>query len=803
MTDKFFAESLYDNGYLDLVSVIPPGAQLVPSSSISHTQLGKVPGRKSPSGLWAGYDWRRFAPSVDDVRQWCLDGANIGVRADRFPGVDIDCMDDRIASIVEQAALAKLGPAPVRIGRAPKRLLMYRTTEPFARMRLFIKLADGEQHLVEILGEGQQYLIHGTHPTTLRPYAWSRDLTTQHEEDELTTITREQAVAFLDELEQILDVLSLGVVEREGDGRRKQATARGADQSGLLAPSLELLSEAVRLIPNTDALFPQRDDYIKMGAAVRAASGDEIEGFEIFAEWCSRHERDGRVVGNPDTWLGDWRRLKPPFSLGWNWIAELARGFGFVDAHLDFDVVEGATAPSDRVDVIEAPLHSDQWLADEIVRRQKGMLRYAPERGDYLVWTESRWKHDPSLLAEDIIKRELRRIADMVLRRASNDKEIKEAQKLGQQICSAAKASAVAQLIRSDRSIAVSVSSLDHDIWKLNTPAGIVDLKTGKLNPPEPDELCTKTTAVQPDFGGACPEWRRFLAEATGGNVELEKYLQRFAGYALTGCTDEQQLTFIFGGGENGKSVFLNAIGGILGEYSTVADMNTFTASANDKHTTDLAMLMGSRLVRASETEQGKRWDTARLKNMTGGEPITARFMRQDNFTYLPQFKLLFVGNHKPETRDVGHAMQRRIHMVPFEVTPARRDPRLGAKLREEWPAILAWMIEGCLAWQEQGLNPPQIVRDKTEEYFKSEDAVGRWLEDRCVIGGGERAGSTELFQSWREWANENGEYVGSQKRLTQALLGRKFERWQDSTTRRRGFAGVGIIDRQGAEFLG
>ncbi len=268
--------------------------------------------------------------------------------------------------------------------------------------------------------------------------------------------------------------------------------------------------------------------------------------------------------------------------------------------------------------------------------------------------------------------------------------------------------------------------------------------------------------------------------------------MQRLCGYALTGSTREQQLTFIYGGGENGKTVFLNVLGGVLGEgYARTATMDTFTASHNEKHTTDIAMLVGARLVTASETSAGKRWDEARIKSLTGGEPVTARFMRQDNFTFPPQFKLIFIGNHRPEVREVDKAMRRRIQMVPFTVTPARRDNDLPAKLREEWPAILAWMIEGCLAWQRDGLAPPAVVLASTEEYFSQEDGIGRWMEDRCILDADAALSTQELFRSWVEWANENREYVGSLKRFSGALVSRKVERWQEPKTRRMGFAGI------------
>lgn len=790
MTEKFFAEEIFELGYTDLVSVIPPGATLMPLSKIDPSQIGKVPGIRDTSGMWVGYDWRRHEPTIDNVRGWSIFGANIGMRADRFPGIDIDSTDERLVQIIADAARAKLGPAPERIGRAPKTLLMYRTDEPFTRMRLWIKHND-QDHLVEVLGQGQQYLIHGIHPATKQPYRWNVDRFPAP--SELTPITRAQAQEFLAYLEEMLVMLGIGPVEREGDGRPETRTAAG-DQSSLHAPSLEALREAVALIPNSNDLFPSRKDYLTMGYAIRAACGDEIdEGEAIFAEWAARWPGNGRVPGNdPEVVRADWRRMKGPYAVGWSWIAEQARQFGFADAAVEFEAV----TPAPDAQVLAAPLYSEQWLADRIVTRRGGEIRFAPEMGQFLVWDGTKWEPDAELRAEDIIKQELRIVAADLMRHGGSDKERAAAQKKAEALCSAAKATNVTQLLKSERAVAIGVESLDHDPWQLNTPGGIIDLRTGRRSPSNPDALCTRSTSVPPDFSGAAPEWKRFLAEATGGDRELEAYLQRLSGYCLTGSTREQQLTFIWGPGGNGKSVFLNAIQGILGDYAKVASMDTFTASQNDRHTTDLAMLRGARLVTASETQAGKRWDEAKVKQLTGGEAITARFMRQDNFTYRPQFKLVFVGNHKPVIRDIDKAMRRRIHLVPFTVQPAIVDLELGDKLREEWPAILAWMIEGAVMWYENGLQPPAVVAEATREYFEEEDAVGRWLQEMTERDPEAATSSQELFQSWREWAGSQGEYVGSLKRLSSALVARGYARWRDPDTRRMGFAGIKLLNR-------
>jgi putative DNA primase/helicase len=795
MAEKFFAEQLFEAGFKDLISVIPPGAQLTPSSKIPASSIGKAPGLKSRSGLWFGFDWRRHVTTLEDVKAWALSGANIGLRADRFPGVDIDTMDESLARIIEDVALAKLGPAPVRFGKAPKRLLLYRTAEPFTRMRLWIQ-RNGESHLVEILGQGQQYLVYGTHPSTLKPYTWTSDLALA----DITEITREQADAFLDELKSTLEAMGFPTT-REGNGRPLTRVAQ-ADQLGLLAPNIELLAQAVSMIPNTNDQFPDRTSYLRMGYAIRASAGEanEQDGFDIFSEWASRWEGNDRFASNdPDVVREDWRRMRGPYTVGWSWVSEQARAFGFDTATLDFDALD---AEPERNDFLEAPEYSEQWLSDRVVAARAGELRYSPQQAMWYVWSEGMWQPDAALLAESVIAQELRKIAVEILSHGVTDKEKKENTTLAQIICSASKASNVRTFMQSDRRIAVSIESLDYDPWVLNTPNGVIDLKTGKLNPPNPDLLCTRSTSVSADFTGTHPEWDRFLEEATNGDSELQRYLQRLSGYVLTGSTREQQLTFIWGPGGNGKGVFTNVLLGIVADYAKPASMETFTSSSSDRHSTDIAMLAGARLVTASETQSGKRWDEAKVKGLTGGDPITARFMRQDNFTYVPQFKLVFMGNHKPEIRDVDAAMRRRIQLVPFTVTPATVDKELGTKLRGEWPAILAWMVQGCLLWQKEGLNPPAVVTEASREYFESEDAVGRWAKERLEEKPGALVEMQKLFNDWREWANRNGEYVGSLKRLSASLESKGWEKIKDSKTRRVSYIGYTITDRTGEEFV-
>lgn len=348
----------------------------------------------------------------------------------------------------------------------------------------------------------------------------------------------------------------------------------------------------------------------------------------------------------------------------------------------------------------------------------------------------------------------------------------------------------VESIAASHGAIALTNDCWDSDPWLLGTPGGTVDLRTGKMMRATPDRLITKLTAVAPEQGEPI-RWLHFLLEAVGGDQEILAFLKRWCGYLLTGCTREHAFVFITGPGGNGKSVFLNTVIGVLADYATTAAMETFTNSRFDRHPTELAMLMGSRLVTASETEQGRGWNEAKVKSITGGDPITARFMRQDNFTFTPQFKLMMVGNYPPSLRTVDEAMRRRLHIIAFTGQPASPDRELGFKLKGEWPQILSWMIEGCLEWQAMGLQPPEALIGATERYFTDQDTFGLWLEEQCEVGPDKWERPSPLYRSWCEFAIAAGEQTGSQKDFKALLERRGFPAFKSNGE--RGYRGLSL----------
>lgn len=411
------------------------------------------------------------------------------------------------------------------------------------------------------------------------------------------------------------------------------------------------------------------------------------------------------------------------------------------------------------------PQFSEDALALRFAALHERDLRYVAAWGKWLSYDRTRWCTDTTCHAFDLVRH--------VCRDAAVDARKDRTKFL---LSSAKTVAAVERLAKSDRRLAATADQWDGDPWLLNTPRGVVDLRTGSVRQHRPDDYITKITALEP--GGECPTWMRFLERVLDGDTELIGFLQRVLGYCLTGDTSAHALFFLYGTGANGKSVFINTVSGILGDYHRTAPIETFTASNVDRHPTELAGLRGSRLVTAVETEEGRRWAESRIKSLTGGDPVAARFMRQDYFEYMPQFKLVIAGNHKPGLRSVDEAIRRRFHLIPFTVTipEEERDETLTDRLKDEWPGVLQWMIDGCIEWQERGLRPPEAVRAATETYLAAQDAVSAWAEECCEPDPDGFETQKDLFGSWSKWAAANGEFVGTRPRFNDALAMRGFQ---------------------------
>lgn len=439
-------------------------------------------------------------------------------------------------------------------------------------------------------------------------------------------------------------------------------------------------------------------------------------------------------------------------------------------------------------DGIVPPSLSEDAFAATFVDQCGENWRHVSVWNTWFNWSDNRWQRDDKGAIREAV-RQICRIAAVSAERPNDQRRIASDRTIA----------SVLRLVAADPSIATIPSDWDRIPMLLNTPANIIDLATGEALPHERRHLISQVTGARP--GSGCPRWFKFLAEVTDNDQDLTGYLARLAGYCLTGRTTEQIFAFIHGPGGNGKSVFVQTIAAVLGDYAATATLDTFMASANARHLTELAGLRAARLVIVPETEAGRSWAEARIKTVTGGEKVRANFMHRDHFEYVPQFKLVVMGNHRPALSQVNEAMRRRMHLVPFDVIfPERqRDRGLQAALMGEIDGILGWMLEGCADWHRKGLAPPARMATEASDYFAAEDLIGQWMEAECHCHHGQRSTSRALFASWTAWATSEGHVAGSSRALGEALRARGF--LSGKVGRARGWIGIGL--RQGGTSKG
>jgi putative DNA primase/helicase len=332
-------------------------------------------------------------------------------------------------------------------------------------------------------------------------------------------------------------------------------------------------------------------------------------------------------------------------------------------------------------------------------------------------------------------------------------------------LASASTVSAVLKMAQSDRRIVLSADAWDADPMVLNTPAGIVDLRNGAIRQRRANDYCTQVAAVAPDPTAPAPAWMKFLLDIFQGDQETIAFVQRALGYCLTGDRREQKILFLHGVGANGKSTLIDLVSWLLGTYGLKLPASALMQTKAERHPTELAQLRGRRLAVSSELEEGQFWAEARIKELTGDELLTARFMRQDFFEFRQTHKHLIAGNFKPRLRGGDPALARRFVLVPFRATfeGSRRDPLLPQKLRSEAPAVLAWMIAGAASWYDTGLAIPESIREASAEYMAAHDDVGLWLDECCNVGPEYAEGANPLYTAFRMWKQDRGESAPSQ----------------------------------------
>jgi putative DNA primase/helicase len=325
----------------------------------------------------------------------------------------------------------------------------------------------------------------------------------------------------------------------------------------------------------------------------------------------------------------------------------------------------------------------------------------------------------------------------------------------------------------------VTPDQFDADPWLLNVENGTINLKTGDLEVHSQSHHITKMAPVVYDPDAKCPLWEKTVSTILGGDEDLIRYMQKVIGYSITGDTKEKCFFILHGSGDNGKTLFVNAVMAVLGEYASSTGMETFIVSLPGAPSNDIMRLKGARLAMASEAERQFQLAEAKIKRLTGGDMCTARLLYREPIDFYPQFKIFLLTNQIPRFSVTDIALMNRIHLIPFGVTipKEKQDKDLLDKLKLEASGILNWAITGCLLWQAEGLNPPSAVVAALEDHRLEVDVIGRFIEECCVLESVSRVGVTQLHNAYSDWASQNDIDTIGRKGFTTALLARGFKK--------------------------
>lgn len=762
---------LFDAGYTDLVLIKPN------DKAPAHT------------------GWLHNRPTRERVRDW---SGGFGIIGELLPAVDIDLHDELLSEVVALMVATHLGPAPLRTSHRPaSKLLVYRCDAPFAKKVL--TLPDG-QGIIEILGRGRQYLVSGTHPEGT-PYAWAGKDLWEISPHKLSLVTE----ADIDRLLLLLQEEFGGLISTGGAKKDRE----DVDQEELLAPSLEHVEAALQDIPNTDAFlakaFPEhsdpRDAWVAMAHAVYGAGGPGAEG--IFVEWTDTYA-DGVV----DLGLAarTFQSCGDTYT-GWPTLERLLRE-AVQKSVEEMGFVADLGPRPEPVAVWEPNIKmTDEFFLDKMMPILKDQVVCSGK--SWFVWTGFNWERDTDgFAAEAALRKQMRAFALRLQEEADayEDPDPKEEERVRKALMKRASYLQNANGIRNLFSllkgrVQVPMSAFDTDLMALNTPAGIVDLKTGTMHPATPADMVSRITEAAPVASydpTEAPHWEKFLDHLCSGDPEVAGYLQRYMGYSLTGRMGEKAFAFAWGSSTNtGKSTYINAVVTPLGTYHCGVDVDLFM----QKRQTDyvMASLPGVRLVTATEPSAGQKWDDKLIKAITGGDQIQAREIYGSPFTYTPQFKVLIAGNHEPELQNVDTPLLKRINIVPMNKVVATPDKALGEKLAVEGPQILRWMIEGARAWLREGLNPPAAVQAATNEYREDADTVQLWIDECCELDPELHEASTNLFSSWEAWNKRRGSMHPMRHNPFSRELNARSEQLnlvKYRTKQERGFNGIGLKAR-------
>lgn len=480
-------------------------------------------------------------------------------------------------------------------------------------------------------------------------------------------------------------------------------------------------------------------------------------------------------------------RCKPP--LPEDEVRQIAESVGRY-APAETEPAAPSESPVSRVSLIERPF-TDAGNAERLHALYGDRFRYSHPQRAFFVWDGTRWAQDERGAMRHLARETARELYSQAW-------DVKDADLQDQIIKHARKSEgsqAISNMLKEAGCIpgvAVLPDELDRGALLLNVRNGTLDLRTGELRPHRREDLLTKMAPVDYEPGAKCPRWLRFLGEVFAPHPDIPDFIQRAVGYSLTAETREECLFLCYGTGRNGKGVFLKTVCDVLGDYASTADFSAFLVRKNDGPRDDIANMRGRRLVRAEESNEGARLAEGIVKTLTGGDRVRARRLHENSYEFDPTWKIWLATNHKPAIRGTDPAIWSRLKLIPFEVSFAGREDRgLKQRLRDELPGILAWAVEGCLRWQEDGLEFPDSVLNATAEYRDESDHVGRFIAEECVTLPNCQSPARSLYGAYRKWAEAAGEGELTETEFGRRMIDRGYQRKR--MNRGNVYMGVGL----------
>jgi P4 family phage/plasmid primase-like protien len=810
------------------------------------------PGHKRP----ALERWQEARLTTADLERYPGHGVGVLCGQGEAPiaALDIDTTDESLAIRFAAWCADHLGLAPERVGQAPKRLLVYRAAgSGWAKAAsAWFEDAGGGRHRLEVLGKGQQFVAYHVHPDTGRPYEWV-DLFGGLDAvpvDSLPVIGHEQVA----EAVQVFEAMALeaGLKRVEGSRAKMGAVTSAPVDDPLMAyePPVGLsLAEAERWLACLDN--EDYDTWIKAGMCLHHEFGGSDEALALWDRWSSTATN---YIGFDDLarrWAG-FGSCSQPVTARWllkvgregEREAELAEKRAALEEvkalvrecgdsiRLISDVARraGAVAGDDRAlraelagairarfkeltgtalpvaDVRAAMGHAptptvlrrrpmtEFGNAERLLDRYGDGLMYVPETDAWYTWTGVYWKRAPVVMLEHMAKETVRALIDEAAK-IENDEERMAFLKFCSISQRAVVVRAMVELAKSDPRVVVGASELDKHRHLFGVKNGAIDLRTGKLLPPDPSYRITMQAAVEYDPDAECPLFMETLRLAMFDDAEMMAFLQRLCGYAMLGNPNEDIIVIPYGLGSNGKSTIFGAVQHAFGDYAKMAGADTFLRSGQGGSSNaggareDVLRLRGARFVYVNEPDQNSELKEGIVKSMTGGEAIPARGLySRSTIEVEPTWVAIVPTNYKPIIKGDDHAIWRRILLIPF-LRQFDKDPSIklskghkeAVKSDNEARGVMAWCVRGALAYQKEGLKPPAQVIEAREEYRTEMDLLADWIEECCEVGPEFTESMAKLWASWESYAKDKGvRYISSDKALARKLEVRGFRGIRD-----------------------